>query len=75
MPQPSRIPPAALSGMGDWDATIVWSLIPEVVTWRLRAPRGEIRYLKVSRLGREPTLTAERNRMQWASTHLPVPRC
>lgn len=73
MQPPSPIPPAALSGMQNWDATVVWSLIPEVVTWRLLAPHGDIRYLKVSRLGRELTLTAERDRMQWAAPHLPVP--
>ena len=32
-----QIPPGALAGaggMGDWAATVVWSLVPERVTWR-----------------------------------------
>lgn len=74
MEGPPRIPPAALSGVVGWEAAAVWSLVPEVVTWRLRAPDGEVRYLKVSNLGQELTLAAERDRMAWAAPRLPVPQ-
>ncbi len=74
MEEPPRIPPGAVCGMGGWSATVVWSFIPDVVTWRLLAPSGGIRYLKVSRLGRELGLAAERERMGWAAPRLPVPR-
>lgn len=69
-----RIPPLALTGMNGWQATVVWSLIPEVTTWRLLAPDGQVRYLKVARLGREQSLIAERDRLIWAAAWLPVPR-
>jgi aminoglycoside phosphotransferase len=72
--EPPPIPPGALSGMANWEATVVWSFIPEVVTRRLRAPDGAIRYLKVARLGREIGLAAERDRMAWAASRLPTPR-
>lgn len=74
MDKPSAIPSAALSGMEGWEAVVVWSLLPEAVTWRLVALAGEVRYLKVSQLGRELTLSAERDRMNWAASRLPVPR-
>lgn len=74
MEQPPSIPSAALSWVEGWEAVVVWSLIPEVVTWRLVAPAGEVRYLKVSQLGRELSLAAERDRMNWAASRLPVPR-
>lgn len=68
------IPPAALSGMEGWNATVAWALNPDVVTWRLMAQQGEIRYLKVARLGKEVGLLAERDRMAWAASRLPVPQ-
>ncbi len=69
-----RIPPAALRGLQTWQAHVVWANGLEVVTWRLRAAHGAIRYLKVARLGQEVTLVAERERMIWAAARLPVPR-
>jgi len=74
-----QIPPAALDAVDDsgdtrgWDATVVWSLVPERVTWRLTSQAGVVRYLKVSPLGTDFSLAAERDRMRWAETHLPVP--
>jgi kanamycin kinase len=69
----ARVPPAALAGMEGWERGVAWRLVPEVVTWRLRSPRGEVRYLKVSRLGQELALGEERRRMEWAAPYLPVP--
>jgi kanamycin kinase len=60
--------------MDNWEATVVWAYGHEVVTWRLRAAGGEVRYLKVARRGREVPLHGERARMVWAAAHLPVPR-
>lgn len=73
MHQPAPPPPAALAGMDDWDVTVAWSLAPGRATWRLQAPHGEIRFLKVGRCGNEPPLAAERDRLGWAATRLPVP--
>jgi kanamycin kinase len=74
--------------MAGWETTVVWAHAPGVVTWRLRAPHGEVRYLKVAQTGREIGLGAESERMRWSSTRpagltphrpagptrLPVPR-
>ena len=68
-----RIPPAALAGLEDWDASLVWSLVPERRTWRLVALSGEIRYLKRYSFAQEMSLAAERDRLAWAATRLPVP--
>ena len=69
-----QIPPAALAGLEGWEASAVWANGLEVVTWRLSAAHGAVRYLKVARLGQEVTLVAERERMIWAVPQLPVPR-
>jgi kanamycin kinase len=71
--EPPTIPPAALQEMAGWESTVVWAFAPDVVTWRLRAPHGEVRYLKVARRGREIGLGAESERLRWAA-RLPVPR-
>lgn len=68
-----QIPPAALAGMDSWDASLVWSLVPERLTWRLTAPSGEICYLKLYSFDQEMSLAAERDRLAWAETRLPVP--
>ena len=68
------IPPGALAGMEGWGATRAWSLMPERITWRLRAPNGETRYLKVYHLDLGRDLEAERERLGWAIPRLPVPR-
>lgn len=68
------LPAVALAGMADWEATLVWSLVPERITWRLRAPDGAVRYLKVYHLGLGRELAAEQERLHWASRRLPVPR-
>jgi kanamycin kinase len=68
------IPAGALAGMAGWEATLDWSLVPERTTWRLRAPAGEVRYLKVYHLSLGRELAAERERLNWALPCLPVPR-
>jgi kanamycin kinase len=69
-----RIPPAALAGMAGWRRTVVWEFLPQVTTWRLVGPDGDVRYLKVSQLGQRASLADERERMDWAGAWLPVPR-
>lgn len=64
---------ASAGGMDGWGATVVWSIVPERVTWRLLGPNGEVRYLKVAPLGTDVSLADERDRMCWAATRLPVP--
>lgn len=78
MPELGPVPADALAGMDGWAARLAWSLVPERVTWHLRGPNGESRYLKVSRHREElsggPSLLAERDRLEWAAARLPVPR-
>lgn len=69
-----RIPPAALAGMEDWEARVVWVFRPEVTTWRLVSPDGEVRFLKLARLEEQVGLAAERDRLLWTAARLPVPR-
>jgi aminoglycoside phosphotransferase len=59
--------------MVGWHAEVVWSLVAERTTWRLRGPDGELRYLKLSPHGADHSLAEERDRLVWAGAHLPVP--
>src|SRR6185312_15452120 len=68
------LPPPAWAGMEDWHAEVAWALVPGRTVWRLRAPAGEVRYLKAAPRGLELPLAAERERLDWAATRLPVPR-
>lgn len=74
MPQHHQpIPPVAFAGMENWEATVAWAYRPEVTTWRLASPGGEVRFLKLARLEERASLAAERDRLNWAATRLPVP--
>lgn len=68
------IPVPALAGMAGWEAVVAWEQEPGLVTWRLTAPGGEVRYLKLRGSSVEPGLEDERARMEWAAGSLPVPR-
>lgn len=73
MHEPLPIPPSVANQFKDWTATFEYSYGPETSTWRLH--RGhKTRYLKVARLGWEPSLAQECDRMYWASSGLPVPK-
>ena len=60
-----------------WTATVAYQLIPEITTWRLSGPGGAVRFAKVDRARRYPSLEGEAERMVWAAAYLPVPdrRC
>ncbi len=71
--QPLPIPSSVAGQIEGWEASLAYSYGPETATWRLR--RGlHTRYLKVARVGWEPSLTRERDRMGWAQGRLSVPR-
>jgi kanamycin kinase len=57
----------------EWIPALAYCLLPEVTTWRLTHPDGSMRFAKVDTAGAFPTLTAEAERMIWASAYLPVP--
>lgn len=66
------IPHAVLVRHDGWKAELAWSYVAQTATWRLT--RGiETRFLKVTVQGWEPSLAAERARLEWAVGRLPVP--
>jgi kanamycin kinase len=68
------VPPPELGHVAPgWTADLAYQLLPSVTTWRLTAPDGAVRFAKVDRAGRFPTLEAEADRMRWAGPYLPVP--
>ncbi|MCZ6486456.1 MAG: aminoglycoside 3'-phosphotransferase [Acidobacteria bacterium] len=73
MHDPLPIPPLVAAQFKDWRTTFEYSYGPETATWRLRCG-GQTRYLKVARLGWEPSLAREHDRMCWAAQWLPVPK-
>ncbi len=73
MHEPLPIPPPVAAQFKDWTATFEYSYGPETATWRLHRG-GQTRYLKVARLGWEPSLARELDRMRWAVHWLPVPK-
>ena len=72
MPPPE--PPTLLADLAPgWTATVAYQLIPEITTWRLSGPGGAVRFAKVDRARRYPSLEGEAERMVWAAAYLPVP--
>lgn len=67
-------PPELLERHRGWTWTEAWSYLPHSVTWRLESPGGEIRFLKISRLGWGVGLDAECERMSWAHRYIAVPK-
>ncbi len=71
--QPLPIPASVVIQTRGWEASLAYSYGPETATWRLRRDR-HTRYLKVAKIGWEPSLNRERDRMVWAEGRLSVPR-
>ena len=71
--QPLSIPGSLAGQIRGWEASLAYSYGPETATWRLRRG-GHTRYLKVARVGWEPSLARERERMVWAEGRLSVPK-
>ena len=73
MPTPPAPPPELERLAPGWTAVLAYQLAPWLSTWRLTGPDGSVRFAKVDRAGRYPTLHAESERMIWATAYLPVP--
>ncbi len=71
--EPLSIPAAMVARFKDWTISLAYSGGPDSATWRLRRSQ-DIRYFKVARSGREPSLAEECDRTRWAAGRLPVPR-
>lgn len=72
MHMPLAPPSCVIHQHADWAVSLAYSGVPEVATWRLE--RGPVvRFIKVAKLGWEPALSGERDRLRWAALHLPVP--
>ena len=67
------VPTAVRRQHRDWSFTLAYSQVAECATWGLQKG-GQTRYLKLAKLGWEPSLASERDRLAWAATRLPVPR-
>lgn len=70
---PPTPPPALRALAPEWTASLAHQLIPDTTTWRLTHADGRVRFAKISRSGRYPTLQGEAERMVWAAAYLPVP--
>ena len=69
------VPPPELARLAPgWVPSLAYQLVADVTTWRLQGPDGAVRFAKVDRAGRFPTLPGEAERMVWAAPYLPVPR-
>lgn len=66
-------PPAGVRQEYDgWTWSVAWSCEGIVTTWRLEAPDGEVRFLKVRAIEEAPRLLIEAETLAWARDHLPV---
>jgi kanamycin kinase len=75
IPPAAPAPPPELDRLAPgWSAVLAYQLAPWLSTWRLTGPDGSVRFAKVDREGRYPTLHREAERMIWAAAYLPVPR-
>ena len=61
------------SEYGTWSWSVAWSYQEAITTWRLVAPEGHVRFLKVRAAEEEPILADEAARLRWAGDHLSVP--
>lgn len=52
---------------------MAYQYAPPNITYRLDAPGGAIRFLKLAAAGTYPSLAAEAERMRWLASHLPTP--
>jgi kanamycin kinase len=71
--QPSDIPEAIRQAHAEWKCELAYALVESCATYRLSHPTGAVRYVKVARLGHQPELAGEAERLRWAAEHLPVP--
>lgn len=73
-PQPgSPKPPAHLrEAYADWEWAVVWQSTPDVITYRLHR-LGRSLFLKLGQGYLYPSISDERERLQWAVDHIPVP--
>jgi len=67
------VPPQLSEAYSGWEWVEAYSYSPQVVTYRLSHPRGDIRYAKLADSSCWPSLAHEAERMRWARPHLPVP--
>ncbi|MGI9627310.1 MAG: APH(3') family aminoglycoside O-phosphotransferase [Longimicrobiales bacterium] len=69
----SLVPVGVRQTYRDWQWTVAWKHVPELVTYRLEGPSNQVRFLKLMPTGRYPTLAAEAERMTWVGRFAPVP--
>jgi kanamycin kinase len=68
----ARVPNGVRSPYEGWRWTLAWNH-PGGGVFRLEAPSGETRFLKLTAGPRAPRLQPEAHRLRWAGAYLPVP--
>ena len=67
------VPAVLRDAYAAWDWQLAYQYGPEIATYRLAHPRGEVRFLKLADVSHAQQLMHEEARMRWAHSHLPVP--
>ncbi len=67
------VPAVLRDAYAAWDWQLAYQYGPEIATYRLAHPRGEVRFLKLAEAAHAQLLMDEIPRMRWAHAHLPVP--
>ncbi len=70
----SFAPPAAiLSRHEGWKVMVAYQYAAPNITYRLEAPGGAVRFLKLAAEGSYPTLASEAERVRWAGRYVSAP--
>ena len=73
LPGSPEAPAWLMQEYSDWAWKVAYQYGPEALVYSLSRDPGEMRYLKLARVGQFPTLEEEAHRMRWAGDYLPVP--
>ena len=69
----TKIPVSVQEAYRAWDWSVAWDLYPGKTVYRMQAPNGEVRFLKLSSGSGNPRLVGEIQRTRWLGQYLPVP--
>ena len=73
MREKPSVPAVLRDAYAAWDWQLAYQIIPQIATYRLAHPRGEVRFLKLADVSHAQQLRDDEARMRWAHSHLPVP--
>ena len=67
------VPAVLRDAYAAWDWQLAYQYGPEIATYRLAHPRGEVRFLKLAEAAHAQLLMDEIPRTRWSHAHLPAP--